>query len=232
MAKGKPSSKKTAHPWADEIVSSPKAYMKRLADKHGADYVSDWLAVHKEETRWARSLLASGDFNCLDTETTSTSAVAEVAEIAIVDRYGQEQFNSLIRPSDSGMSGYATTITGIDANTLRKAPLLSRMHAPIQKALTSKPVVLIYNAEFDVRIIEQSCFHAGLPPFNWPEVVDLMKHFSRWVGDWNPKQNDYSWLRLEGGHRARGDCLAMISLMEKMARVPQSNQEWNPTRPK
>lgn len=222
--------KKTAHEWANLLTDATgmRAYAKKLADKHGTDYLDDWLEVHKAETRWARRRLKRRDFTCLDTETTSTDRVAEMTEIGITDAAGEVLCQTLIRPVGK-LKDVSRWITGISQDDLEKAPTLESCHPTIQAALHARPLVLIYNAEFDKRVLNQSTFHAGLPEFKLPRVDDLMMHLSRWVGDWNAKHNDYSWPRLEGGHRAVGDCRAMISLMEKMARLPQTDQKWDPT---
>lgn len=223
--------KRAAHEWADLLTdaSSRRAIMKARSDKYGEAFVKDWLQVHKQETAWARKMLRIG-FNGLDTETTSVNDVAEICEIGIVPRDGKNPYETFIRPRDSAITSHSQEITGISPEMLKTAPKLAKVHAAIQKRLDSNKRVLIYNAEFDVRVADQSCFHAGLPMFRWPEVVDVLKHFSRWTGDWNAKFNDYSWPRLEGGHRAVGDVIAMISLMEKMTHRPLEHPDWNPSK--
>lgn len=221
--------KKTAHAWADQLTSTSglKAHGKKVCDKYGQGYLDDWIALHREETRWARSLLKHREFTCLDTETTSVDAAAEMTEMGITDGYGATLCQTLIRPVGK-LKKTASEITGITAEDLKTAPRLAKVHPQIQAAISAHPLLLIYNAEFDLRIINQSTFQAGLPEFELPKVECLMLHFARWTGDWNPRQDDYAWWRLEGGHRAVGDCRAMISLMECMARLPQTDPSWRP----
>jgi DNA polymerase III epsilon subunit-like protein len=201
-----------------------------MVDKFGQEYLDDWLGVHMRETRWARRLLKKRRFTCLDTETTSVNIAAEMTEVGITDGRGKVLCDTLVRPLGK-MTTEAINQTGITDQELKSAPRLKKVRSKIQAALDTHPVCLIYNAEFDLRILNQSTFQVGLPEFKMPKVIDLMLRFSRWTGEWNPRQDDYAWLRLEGGHRAVGDCRAMINLMEKMARVPQTNSSWNPTRP-
>jgi len=60
---------------------------------------------------------------------------------------------------------------------------------------------------------------AGLPEPKLPPALqpELMIRFANWVGDWDAKWNHYKWHKLESGHRALGDTIAMITLLEKMA---------------
>ncbi len=41
--------------------------------------------------------------------------------------------------------------------------------------------------------------------------------YSDWVGDWNDYWGNYTWQPLNGGHRARGDCFAVIGCFRAMA---------------
>lgn len=222
--------KRTAHAWAD-LLQTPvglRAHARKLIDKFGQSYYDDWAEVHAGETKWAKSLLSQGGFSCLDTETTGVDAVAEMSEIGITDHKGETIYQSLVKPTSSVKSA-AAAITGIDDKKLRESLTLLEQRDAIQKALVAKPLMLIYNAEFDVRVIQQSAFHAGLDEFELPRIDDVMLHFSRWVGEWNPRQDDYAWHRLEGGHRAVGDCQCMIALVQKMARNKVTFKTWKTT---
>lgn len=221
--------KLTAHQWADRLTdpAGMKAHVKKFGDKFGQADLDDWLALHMEGTRWARRLLKHRRFSCLDTETTSVNIAAEMTEVGIIDGRGEVLCSTLVKPLGEMSSG-AISQTGITAEMLKDAPTLKKVHAKIQAALDIHPVLLIYNAEFDLRILNQSTYQVGLPEFKMPKVLDLMLRFSPWVGDWNARHGDFSWPRLDGGHRAVGDCRAMISLLEKMARVEQTNPKWSP----
>jgi DNA polymerase-3 subunit epsilon len=216
----------TCHQYADRIRTSAglRAHTKALSAKHGHGYVDDWIAVHMAETRWARKLLRHRKFTCMDTETTSTDRVAEMTEIGVVDGKGAPLIETLIKPLGP-IKAAARRITGITEDDVKDAPALADVYDSIQAALLAHPVMLIYNSEFDVRILKQSTFQAGLPEFKLPQVEDLMLRFARWVGVWNPRRDDYAWHRLGGLHRAIGDCRAMVGLMEKMGRAPVTMDE-------
>lgn len=195
-----------------------RKHMAAMLDKFGPQYVEDWLRVHKRETRWAKNRLARADFNFLDTETTEANAVAEITECAIIARDGSPVFDKLIKPTRP-ISQLASEKTGITDKDVAGAPPFGEVFDDIQAALLSQPRLVIYNAEFDVRVLRQSAFAAGRGLPDFPRIDDLMKRYARWVGAWEGKRDGYVWYKLAGGHRAAGDCRAAIALMEKMARV-------------
>ncbi|MFJ2193133.1 exonuclease domain-containing protein [Kitasatospora sp. NPDC087861] len=46
---------------------------------------------------------------------------------------------------------------------------------------------------------------------------DVMVPYSNWVGEWSEYHGNYRWQRLNGGHRALGDCLAVVDRLEEVA---------------
>src|SRR5262249_59396933 len=44
-----------------------------------------------------------------------------------------------------------------------------------------------------------------------------MERYAQWYGEWHDYWGDYTWQPLGGGHRARGDCEAMLRLLHAMA---------------
>ncbi|MFE7243986.1 hypothetical protein [Streptomyces sp. NPDC057580] len=47
---------------------------------------------------------------------------------------------------------------------------------------------------------------------------DVMIPYSNWVGDWSGYWGNYSWQPLNGGHRALGDCRAVLDRLRTMAK--------------
>lgn len=214
-----------AHPTADKILGGMRAHLQAMEKKHGLEFVTDWREVHAAETKWAKARCRLCDFTVLDTETTDTSGSADMVEIAVINPFGREEYNGLLRPKPRIVRG-ATNVHGITNDDVATAPRLPAERDKIQNALMSRKRLIIYNRPFDIRILEQSAYIHGLSPFKVPKRVDdLMIRFARWSGIWNPKRNGYKWAKLDSGHRAAGDCLACIGLIEKMARVPVS-VEW------
>lgn len=44
-----------------------------------------------------------------------------------------------------------------------------------------------------------------------------MVEYAAWWGDWDDYHGSYTWQRLNGGHRALGDCLAVAERLVEMA---------------
>lgn len=210
--------KKTAHQVAEQVLAGGmKPHAKALAAKYGIDYVTDWMKLHRAETRWAEDILARGDWAGLDTETTTRHADAEVIEVAIVRPDGTK-WSWLIKPIGK-ITGSAMATHGITEADLASAPMMKAVHAEIQEALNIHKLILGWNWDFDKRLLNQSCFKAKLPLFKFPETDDVLLRFSKWAGVWNEKFNDYVWHILEGGHRAAGDVIKMIDIIKIMARA-------------
>lgn len=208
-----------AHPTADALLKKGgmRKHLRAMADKFGVEHATDWAEVHRKETAWARARCRRRDFNVLDTETTGVNIIAEMVECAIIGPHGDEVYDGLLRPTHAIIKK-ASDVHGITNADVEKAPTLADEYDALQEAITSQPTLLIYNRQFDERILQQSTYANKLPPFRLPRVDDLMLRFARWAGLWNPQRNGYRWAQLDSGHKAAGDCRACVGLIEKMAR--------------
>jgi DNA polymerase-3 subunit epsilon len=68
-----------------------------------------------------------------------------------------------------------------------------------------------------MRLYQQTYQLAGgyFPSRGWECA---MLQYAKFVGEWNPRYNQYKWQKLKGGnHSALGDCLATLTLLRKMA---------------
>ena len=99
------------------------------------------------------------DLVFLDTETTGLSDDAEVIEIAIVDANGAVIFESYCKPTVPVESG-AQAIHGIGPEKLKDAPSWLAIAAQVRAALEGKTVV-IFNSDFDMRILSQTATAQG-----------------------------------------------------------------------
>jgi DNA polymerase-3 subunit epsilon len=167
---------------------------------------------------WARDLLERTDWVILDTETTGTSENDEIVQVAILSHDGKILLDTLVRPTQPIPLG-ATAIHGITNEDVEDAPLFPAVYAKIEKMIHGKTIV-IYNAQFDVRLIQQSLAKHSLFPaeLNLDSVECAMLMYSAWVGELWP-YGGYKWQKLESGdHTALGDCRATLDLIKKMAR--------------
>jgi hypothetical protein len=68
---------------------------------------------------------------------------------------------------------------------------------------------------------EQAVTAAGRQAAAWLEaldVEDVMIPYSDWVGDWSEYHGNNRWQPLQGGHRAAGDCRAVLDCLRAMGR--------------
>jgi DNA polymerase-3 subunit epsilon len=169
---------------------------------------------------WARSILdKKNQYVVLDTETSGLDKNDVVLQIAIVDLDGNGLLNSLIKPTKrKRISPDATAIHGIRMSDLVNAPVFAVLVPQIEEIISAK-TVLIYNAEFDERLISQTCEQDKCRRVMM-KTECVMIPYSRYVGKWSDYHSSYAYQRLPGGdHTAMGDCYATLEVITKMART-------------
>ncbi len=181
-----------------------------------------WLAdQRKEAATWARNILETGTALILDTETTGLDDEAEIIEITLVRVTGEVVINQLVKPQSPIPAG-ATAIHGLTDADVQDAPAWADVWIQVETLLKATDKLVIYNAEYDTRLIEQSCYMAGLPlpDFWWlNRLTDCaMEWYAQFVGEWSDYHQSFRWQPLpSAGHRALDDCLATITILHKMA---------------
>lgn len=162
----------------------------------------------------------------LDTETTGLGSDDEIIEISIVDDQGNVAFESLVRPSKP-IPPDATKIHHIcDADVQSAAPW-PIVWQQVRSLLVNRLVVM-YNQEFDLRMMQQTHAIYRLP---WKERLnsfDLMKLYAQFRGEWNAVRRSYRYFSLEAAgkscaislpnaHRATADTLLTRALLHYIA---------------
>lgn len=141
----------------------------------------------------------------LDTETTGLSPDAEICEIALLDHEGTVILATLIKPTVP-IPRDATRIHGITNADVRGEPAFAEAWPVIAKQLATRTVI-IYNSDFDLRLIRQS-LSAGRGPGNRAlreiEAQCAMLLYARYYGDWNDHHQLYTWQKLETAARQCG----------------------------
>lgn len=186
-----------------------------------------------ELAAWAAAALADPAAVILDTETTGLHDEARIVDIAVTTVGGHTLLDTLVNPGEP-IPPSATDIHGITDAMVAGAPTFTEILPDLENALRGKRV-LVYNREYDVaRLAYESrlsgpqnpqmrvldCAFSVDPALRWmagAEWEDAMVPYSDWVGDWSEWHGNYRWQRLDGGHRALGDCLAVIDCLKAMA---------------
>jgi DNA polymerase-3 subunit epsilon len=181
-------------------------------------WLRDWGWIEFDRVaavRRAREQTGRDNWVLLDTETTGLED-AEAVEIAIVNSQGTPLLNTLVKPTISLPEG-AIAIHGITNEMVKDAPTFCEVYPQIVAALADKEV-LIYNANFDIRILRRCCELHKLPLLNLSKRSHcLMEWYAQWVGDWSDYWGNYRYQPLCGRHRALNDCLAALEYLKKMA---------------
>jgi len=154
----------------------------------------------------------------LDTETTGLTEKDVIIQIAIIDLNGNELVNTNVRSIKAKrISKEATEVHGINTNMLRFAPSFGEIIDDIYK-LSKNKIFLIYNAEFDGRMLKQTCYYNNLNSFNI-RAICIQKLYSIFKGEWSEYYNNYKFQKLpNSSHNAKGDCLATLNLIKKIAK--------------
>ena len=165
----------------------------------------------------------------LDVETTGLDWDDEVIEIAVLDEDGEVLLNSLIRPtSRASINKEAKKTHKISKRMLKKAPTWEAIYPQLKELLDGK-VIRTYNAEFDQRLLEQTCKAWDLPIFT-NQFVCIMKAYSLHAGHFKDRSRDYKWWKLNDitfwvypdcrvkglRHRALTDCREAHAVAKKM----------------
>jgi hypothetical protein len=191
-------------------------------------YICRFCRDRQWAAEWAREVLADPGAIILDTETTGFDETAEIIEIAIINIRGETLFESLVKPR--GVMA-ETHIHGITAEDVVSAPTWPEILFEVWELCRNASRVIVYNAEYDRRIIQQtgaawqlSFLAWELPPADYGKAEPpiawncAMEQYARWYGNWSDYHKSYRWQRLEGGHRALGDCLACLEYIKRMAK--------------
>jgi DNA polymerase-3 subunit epsilon len=186
-----------------------------------------WCSDHLTAVEWAKTVLNDPQAIILDTETTDLNG--EPVEISIINVTGETLLNTLVKATKP-IDPDAQAVHGITEADLQTAPSFPDVYPELCRILEAAPRIIIYNASFDFGVLERARTIHTLPPFSvalfddiWPEDVRwwrglacAMKWYAQWYGEWSNYHKSYKWQRLDGGHRALGDCLATLAAIKEM----------------
>lgn len=171
--------------------------------------------LHGFPAKWAKLALQNVNAVILDTETTGLYD-AEICEIAVISMAGNVLIDQRLHPIRAIESG-AQRIHGLSAAVLQDEPRFGTIYDELKRVLESADTVIIYNAGFDVPVLENTCRIHGLEPIRFSAECAMLK-YAEWYGEWNEYHGGWKWQKLVGGdHSALGDCRATLAAIKRMA---------------
>lgn len=169
---------------------------------------------------WAVKHLNNRDFVILDTETTGIAKSDQIVQISMVDSIGSTLFSSLLKPvRKKKFSDEAISVHGITIEKVKDAPTIDEILEELNKLVGDK-IVLAYNADFDKRLLDQSCEKINIPTPRWTWEC-VMLQYSQFVGE-PGRKGDYRYQKLPRTsktslHDATEDCVLTLEVLKKMA---------------
>jgi len=196
---------------------------QRKYNRHNPKIGRQCERCHDEQSasRWAQMALGDRRTVILDTETTGLEYDDQIVEIAIVSTQGEVLLNTLVRPTRP-IQLEAAEIHGITDAEVRNAPLWPEVWEQVLAIFRNARVVIIWNIDFDDRLMAQSCeayginYHDDMANLPGAALACAMRKHAAWFGEPH-RDGGYRWHSLNGGHRALGDCLAVIERLKEMA---------------
>ncbi|MEH1819326.1 MAG: 3'-5' exonuclease [Nostoc sp.] len=181
----------------------------------------------EKSIEWSRTILKDDKWCILDTETTGLNN-AEIIQIGILTSSGEE-YQTLVKPTIA-ISETASGIHGIHNDDVVQALPFEQVFLDVWKLLSDRDVI-IYNAEFDLKVIRNSLKARGIQVafptsdrrncrifVNGGSIHCAMHYYSQYVGEWNEYYGNYKWQKLPGGdHSALGDCKATLEVIKQMS---------------
>lgn len=164
----------------------------------------------------------------LDTETTGLHPSSEVIEISLIDCEGNVLLDTLVKPLGSIPSA-ATAVHNITEEMCASAPSWTEVHERYA-AIVEGRHVLIFNAPFDLRLIDQTYAQHQISPEARPAFYHhcMMKLYSDHINEpgrygkakWQSlaKAVDHCQIEWKGdAHRALADCFATLDVLKWLA---------------
>ncbi len=214
--------------WANDMtLSLPQAHQIReqIATQFLESHPPVYVDSRSEIIKWADNLLEDSDTLIVDTETTGLEDNDEIIQLAIVDLDDSVLFETLLKPT-TPVSSKARTVHGITDQDLANAPTFLDLYDTIANLVRNRHLVA-YNADFDRRLLMQTCEKYELPKFEvagWDCVMEKYACF------WRKRDANNNFIRqrltaactqqgitINGTHEAVKDCLLTVKLIKAMA---------------
>jgi DNA polymerase-3 subunit epsilon len=173
------------------------------------------------------SKVSKKPFLVLDTETTGTKRSDEICSVAIINSDGETLLDMLVKPTKP-IPNAAFNTHKIRNEMVASAPPWTEVAPKVLEIVTGNPVV-IYNAVFDVGMLQNSDRQSGKSFADWQdetakEWLCAMRAFATFNNEWNSYRRSYAWKPLSvaaarfkvpvvNAHSALGDCLMTLGVV-------------------
>ncbi len=179
-------------------------------------------ALSSAARTWLEQLFAT-DFVILDTETTGLRRRDEIIEIAVVDRHGVVQLESLVWPRSGSVPAEASRVHGLTLEALHGAPTWPSVLEPLRD-LTVGHRVLAWNAPFDERLALQSSrrwqVRHGLPAFECAmRAYSLARGVASGMTKLERAAAEQEVLRDAQSHRSAADARLTLAVLRQLASI-------------
>jgi len=179
-----------------------------------------FLHAHKQAVDWARELLKRDpdSWVILDTETTGLGNDAQVIQIGVLNGRGNILMDNVLVKPTKPIPADATAVHHITDAMVQAAPAFPNVLPQLLEVVKGK-LLVIYNAQYDMRLLVQSGKAHGIALSLGVEgYTCAMLRYAEWFGEWNDYHGSFRWQKLQGGdHSALGDCRAALDVIRKMA---------------
>ena len=177
------------------------------------------------------TLLDREDVLILDTETTGFKSDSEVLQVSAIDTLGQTRFDEYVLPNKP-IPREAAKIHGLTESKLKEfnARPWAEYHDRFTELTTrTATFVLVYNLDFDTRLIRQTCEMQSPPVYFVPyKGRCIMKEYAahrrvpnQWGSwKWHKLANAAKYERATNQpdiHNSLNDCEIVLDLMRKVA---------------
>jgi DNA polymerase III subunit epsilon len=211
-----PAERWTVHGWLAR-ESNDDLWYAPLYDARLALPVPTKTSHRLESQQWAARVLRDLNTVVLDTELTDIHG--RVIEIAVVASNGTVLMDTLVNPGPAPMNPQAQRKHKITTGMLANAPTMREVWPQLDFLLRDKSVIA-WNASFDQGRLraEHHRVHPGAAEPDWlarPWQCAMLQH-AEWASAGTPGSRPRRH-RLEGGHRAAGDCQAVWTRIREMA---------------
>jgi DNA polymerase-3 subunit epsilon len=161
-----------------------------------------------------------------DVETTGLDSEAEIISLTAVNGTGDILYKGQFKPAHPIDPG-AAAIHGLTAATLAAAPFFVN-EFPKMASFFNDAVVMAYNADFDLRLLAQTCERYGLTPPAPRKTGCIMKIHAEFAGNWSEYWGNYRWHRLadaaaqlgitlDNAHDSTADVIAALNVLKMIA---------------